>query len=109
MAEVRWSRRANQERIAVLAYGAEEFGTQAAQRLNARIEDYTRTLSNTPLLGAVEPLLQERCLPYSSLVVHKHYKLIYRIAGQVIYIVDLWDTRREPELLARRIRSKRKK
>lgn len=106
MAEVKWSKRANQARIAALTYGAEEFGIQTAQRLNNRIENYTCSLSHNPLLGATEPLLKERHLQYRSLVIHKHYKLVYRIEDNIIYIVDFWDVRREPKQLAHRIRGK---
>ena len=35
---------------------------------------------------------------YRSMVIHKHFKLVYRIdeQRQVIRIAALWDTRREP-------------
>lgn len=106
MVEVEWSKRANKERIAVLTYGAEVFGIRASIALHRRIEDYVNCLSNNPYMGAIEPLLAERHVEYRSLVVHEHYKLVYRILTDRIYIVDLWNTHREPEILSRRIRGK---
>lgn len=105
MAEVIWSKKANKKRIAVLTYGAENFGTKAAQKLNDRIEDYTNLLAANTRMGIVEPLLTQRRHEYRSLVVHEHYKLVYYIKEDTLYIVDLWDTRREPKGLAHRIRT----
>lgn len=106
MANVIWTKRANRERIAILTYGAKEFGKYAAGKLNERIESYAILLDGNPHLGGLEPLLAERCREYRSLVVHEHYKLVYYIKGNTLYIVDLWDTRREPEKLVGRIRGK---
>lgn len=106
MAEVEWSKKANRSRVSILAYGAQAFGVEIVQQLNDRIEDYVSRLAGNPLMGAIEPLLSNRRLEYHSLVVHEHYKLVYRIEEPRIYIVDLWDTRREPNELSRRIRGK---
>lgn len=106
MAEVKWSKRANKSRISILTDGAQLFGIAAAQRLYDRIEDYVGTLAVNPLMGIIEPLLCDRSIEYRSLVVHEHYKLVYRIEVTCIYVVDLWDTRREPNKLSRRIRGK---
>lgn len=106
MVEIKWSKRANRRRISVLTCGIQLFGVVTAQRLYDRIEDYVGSLAVNPLMGIIEPLLCGRSMEYRSLVVHEHYKLIYRIEGTCIYIVDLWDTRREPNKLSRRIRGK---
>lgn len=106
MAKVIWTKRANRERIAILTYGAKEFGKRVAGKLNERIESYAVLLDGNPHLGGIEPLLAERRREYRSLVVHEHYKLVYYIKGNNLYIVDIWDTRREPAKLARRIRAK---
>ena len=106
MVEVIWTKRANRERIATLTYGAKEVGKNAAGKLNERIESYNVLLVENPRLGVLESLLVERRREYRSIVVHEHYKLIYYIKGKTLYIVDLWDTRREPAKLAKRIRGK---
>lgn len=106
MAEVIWTKRANRERIAILTYGAETFGKRSAEKLNEYIESCVVLFVGNPHLGGIEPLLVGRIREYRSFVVHEHYKLVYYLKGNTIYIVDLWDTRREPAKLARRIRSK---
>ena len=103
MAQVVWSKKANKRRIAFLAYGEKEFGVKAALKMNNRIMNYVRSLADNPCMGAIEPLLQGRKKQYRSLVVHKLIKLVYYVdePKQTILVADLWDTRREPELLAR--------
>ena len=106
MAEVIWTRQANHERIALLNYGQKQFGQHTAKQMRERINSYLHTLAEHPKAGMLEPLLANREVEYRSLVVHKLIKLIYRIQGDKIFIVDLWDTRREPSHLTRRIRGK---
>ena len=106
MAKVEWTKGANRARIAILAYGSDMFGLKASQQLNDRIEDYADCLGKTPFMGIIEPLLAERRIEYRSLVIHKHYKLIYRVENDKVYIADLWDTRCEPARLTRRMRGK---
>ena len=59
-------------------------------------------LASNPYMGKIEPLLINRKgHEYRSLVIHEHFKLIYYIdlSQNILYIVDLWDTRREPSRL----------
>ena len=35
-------------------------------------------------------------LTYRSVIINGLNKMVYRIDGDIIYIVDFWDTRREP-------------
>lgn len=52
----------------------------------------------------IEKLLRNRKHIYRSFVVHRHYKLIYYIEKDTVYIADLWDTRREPVRLSGRVK-----
>lgn len=101
MVKVRWSTRANNTRISILKYGKEEFGLERANKLNDNIEKAVARLESFPRMGNIEPLLCDLDKEYRSWVVHKHYKIIYVIyeAQDEIYIVDLWDTRQEPDKL----------
>lgn len=82
----------------VYTYGEQHFGLQAAEKTHARIMETLRLLATNPRLGIAEPLLAGRKREYRSVVVHERFKLVYYIdeAKQVIRIVALWDTRREP-------------
>ena len=103
MVTIKWTRKANLKRLAFFAYGEQEFGLNTVRKMDERLMSYLSSLAQNPKLGPIEPLLENETLPYRSLVVHKLIKLIYRIdeSASFIYIVDFWDTRREPSRLAR--------
>lgn len=79
-------------------YTEEHFGPRTAQRFAKRIKSYEALLAAHPYLGPIEPCLSHLPTPYRSLVVHRHYKLIYCVdeAGEEVTIIALWDTRRNP-------------
>lgn len=58
-------------------------------------------LAHQPWLGCLEPLLSDRAKAYRSLVIHKHYKVVYFVdeEADTLVIADVWDTRREPKNL----------
>lgn len=104
--QIKWSKRADQALEAAFIYGMEHFGEHTARLFYKKVKADSYLLATTPLMGGAEPLLAERQKDYHSFVVHKHYKLVYYLKGNSLYIVDFWDTRREPTKLARRIRGK---
>ncbi len=93
--------RARRSMRRTLDYGRREFGLIAQRNLRQRIERTTELLAGHPQLGKIEPLLTGRRYEYRSIVVHKLFKMIYRVdeVRDAIYIVDFWDTRREPQQL----------
>lgn len=57
-------------------------------------------------VGSMEPLLSNRPMAYRSVVINKLNKMIYYISNtdDVIYIVDFWDTRCEPNAQAAQVK-----
>ena len=53
------------------------------------------TLLLQPLKGQKEPLLEYLELGHRRLV-ESHYKIIYRIEGEYIYVTDIFDSRQDP-------------
>lgn len=100
--QVMWNKKAINQLDAIIEYGRYKFGERTAQRLYTRIMSYEPLLAANPKLGIEEPLLIGRKRAYRSIVVHKHFKLVYYIneVKQVIRIAALWDTRREPTVQA---------
>ena len=104
MAEVIWADNATGWRIDALAYSSSTFGQKSAEKLDNIFKTYSRLLSAHPLLGHREPLLE-----HISILVHRNYKLIYRVepedreTADRVLIIDVWDTRMNPDFLAARI------
>ena len=84
----------------VYTYGEQHFGKLAAEKTHAHIMKALRLLAANPRLGIAEPLLAGRKRAYRSIVVHKLFKLVYYVKGDILHIAALWDTRREPHTQA---------
>lgn len=72
-------------------------GKQAAKKFTNAILKDTERLSDFPYLGQTEPLLEDLPEHYRSLVSGKHFKIVYFIEDNTIYIVALRDCRQSPE------------
>ncbi len=59
-----------------------------------RILDKADTLLLQPNQGQREPYLEHLNLDYRRLI-ESHYKIIYRVIGEVIYITDIFDSRQD--------------
>ena len=110
MAEVIWSDNATRLRISTLEYGADTFGQKSAEKLDITFKTYSGLLASHPLLGRREPLLRHRTdYIFRSILVHRNYKLIYVLepedieTAERVLIIDIWDTRMDPDFLAARM------
>lgn len=61
-----------------------------------KILDKADTLLLNPLKGQKDPYLEHLSLDHRRLV-ESHYKIIYRIIGEYIYITDIFDSRQDPD------------
>lgn len=67
----------------------------AAARLYDNLLDSAEILKTFPYAGPIEPRLEEHKVCFRSLVVEKHYKLIYTVHEELIEIHAVWDCRQE--------------
>lgn len=68
---------------------------RSAVCLYNRILDSANPLLTFPHAGPIEPLLKEYPQSFRSLVVEKHYKLIYTVSPDLIEIHAIWDCRQD--------------
>lgn len=106
MAEIIWNRQAETEWRKKLQYGLDEFGQSTASQFVERTNFVVGLIRKHPLAGTPEPLLRHKKKVYRYFHLIGNLKLIYYYleSTDVIRIVDVWDTRREPSHLAKRIR-----
>ena len=105
MAQVKWQKRAEKELYRYLVNGFLDFGETTANNFAARVATINRELERFPEIGFPEPLLQHRSRLYRARYIVGHFKLIYYYAesSDVVHIVDIWDSRRDPSKLTNRI------
>ena len=92
-----WAEEAFQVWQDTIDYIVKEFGVRAAEKFYEKTEEWQDVLSSSPKAGKIEPLLNNRSRSYRSIVITKQTKLIYYIEDETVFIVDFWDTRREPQ------------
>ena len=74
-----------------------EKNEQAAVNLYNDFLDEIERLQTFPQMAAVEPLLINEPQTFRSLVIRNHYKAIYYIEKDIIYIAAVWDCRQSPK------------
>ncbi|PTN02225.1 plasmid stabilization system protein ParE [Mangrovibacterium marinum] len=63
-----------------------------------KILDAADSLLIQPLQGQEEPFLKHLQLGHRR-IISRHYKIIYRIEGEWIYITDIFDSRQDPDTM----------
>lgn len=79
-----------------LSFIAPEVPYEKLLEIRNRILDTADTLLLQPLKGQKEPFLEHLELDHRRLI-EGHYKIIYRIVGEYIYITDIFDSRQDPD------------
>ena len=102
--KIKWATEARDRWRETALYIRQEWGFFALQKFKEKTEECQDRLEDFPALGKVEPLLEDRSKLYRSLVLTEQNKIIYYIEDNTIYIVDFWDTRREPKAQASKLR-----
>lgn len=106
MAQVIWNKLAQQEWRNKLLYGLSEFGESTAINFVHQTNIIVDNISKNPKSGFLEPILRHRLKDYRAHYIVGPIKLIYYYvkSSDTVRIVDVWDSRREPSKLKRRIR-----
>lgn len=76
-----------------------EFGKKSKDNFILELNQTKQLLETNPFLGPVEPLLSDLPSNYRSILIGHLNKMIYRILEDHIEISDLWDVRRDPNML----------
>jgi toxin ParE1/3/4 len=80
----------------VLEFIAPKVTYEKLMEIRDEILNEADTLLLHPLKGQKEPLLEHLGLGHRR-VIKSHYKIIYRVVGEYIYITDIFDSRQDPE------------
>lgn len=107
MAAVVWAKHAHEEKDRLYQKGALQFGITVANKTANKIQEIETSLAKYPETGFIELLLKDKTpYVYRAWHINKRFKIIYRYdePKDTVIIIDIWDTRRSPENLKRRIK-----
>lgn len=94
-----WSEDAIESVDKTADYIEDNFGTARCLKFYEEVQAKADRLILHQNLGHIEPYLEGGKYEYRSLTINKLSKLIYRIDGETIRILYLWNTRRNPMIL----------
>lgn len=104
MAKVVWTDTARDELVLIYQYLLDNTSPAIARGLVEDILDVTQ-LEQFPQSGAIEANLKRLEGEYRYLVRgHSKYKVVYKVEGNAIYIVDVFDCRKDPKQMRKRVR-----
>ena len=90
-----------------MKYSNVEFGRATVKRWISEIAHIEARISSMPTSYTPEPLLAEKKRVYRYChLMNRRFKLIYCYfpSSNIVRIVDLWDTRMNPETLKQRLK-----
>lgn len=79
-----------------LDFISKEVSLEKLIEIRDKLLDSTDILITNPKLGKLEEYLEHLKLKHRRIIVG-HYKIIYRIEKDVIYVTDIFDTRQDPK------------
>ena len=79
--------------------GSARFRSKAARTFVNKIYKNILNIKKYPYQFSIEPLTVETQKQWRSMVAHPYFKVIFSIDEfeHKIYVVDIWDTRMDPE------------
>lgn len=98
--EIVWDYEALDDLEVILCYIENQFSMKEARLFRQQVVHVIRNLCEFPFLGKVEPLLEDfEEMELRSIPVDRLCKLVYAVMSDRVFIIALWDTRRNPKTL----------
>lgn len=92
-----WLQLAEEDLDSIYQFYSTEKSIKTATKFYNDILDAAEKLINFPFIAAIESVLSEEEAEYRALVVRKHFKIVYFIENETVYIAAVWDCRQNPE------------
>lgn len=98
--EIVWDYEALDDLEVILCYIETQFSMKEARLFRQQVVHVIRNLCEFLFLGKVEPLLEDfEEMELRSIPVDRLCKLVYAVMSDRVFIIALWDTRRNPKTL----------
>lgn len=88
-----YKKRFQKKLFKLLDYLKSAWGEKVADELIARLQNRLQTLSKQPYIGVPSSIIKT----VRGILITKHNRLYYRIKDNTIEVLNMYDTRRDPE------------
>lgn len=99
-----WLELAEEDLDSIYQFYAKDKSIKAAYKIYNEILDAAESLADFPQMASLELDLSEEGEEYRSLIVRKHFKLIYFVEDESIFIAAVWDCRQSPQTNIKKIK-----
>jgi len=93
-----WTNEALQETIEIYNYYKFRGLTKIAEKIKSKILSSTKNLNKQAKKGQIEELLKNRKGEYRY-ILEGNYKIIYKVIEKNVYVIKIFDCRRNPNLI----------
>ena len=106
MAKVKWTVKADRLFDKYVFNAFLEYGQKTSKKWMVERIAFADRVARHPESYTMEPLLADRKRKYRSCQILGRFKIVYYYAksSEIVHIVDIWDTKRNPSALIRRIK-----
>ena len=73
-------------------YIVRSFGKRALQEFKTRLKECTKTIKEHPGVGTIDWEVSTADRIYLKVLIYRRSWMVYRVEGEIIYIVDFYDT-----------------
>jgi plasmid stabilization system protein ParE len=91
-----WELEARNDLREIFNYYVAVAGYQTAMKITGRIREYADALGIMPYSAPIERYLEDMPGQHRSRVVKRNHKIIYRVVDDVVYVIAIFDCRRDP-------------
>ena len=102
--KLRFTKQARIAFLQIVDIFVEYAGQRPANLFIEKTNQCDNKLLKYPHTGHPEELLADRKRLYRTISINTNYRLIYHVTSTTIWIVDVWDRRRDPLKLTKRIK-----
>lgn len=99
--KVKVSERAMYNRNKIADYILREFGQGSLLEFRKAYKETKRFISENPNGGTDADFISDKQHKYKFSVINGLSIMLYRVEGEVVYVVDMWDTRQQPPTIVR--------
>lgn len=96
---IRWTEKAKRQLKEIIQFYINEEAFRTVENLQEEINSAVSLLAAFPNLGHLEEDLKRNKYIHRSIIIRKHYKIIYTLITEEIIITAFWDVRQDPEIL----------
>lgn len=97
--EVIWTSLSHKSLSELLSFVRRVWGDKKSFEVRKLIEHNVLLLKKHPHLGKVLPETESKSVKIRSLIIKRRNRVFYKVEGEKIYIILVWDVRKDPDTL----------